>query len=355
MEIPTLKISKNCALESSLRLPYGANIGGFAKEYDKAVESALLCVDEFVPSKVIVDLMESDAKQAQEICKNINADIQFLREWAARSLQNYLLQHDGVVDQWPNSSMGLKVSLCFHSIDDAVFFYDYFGDDFTYKNGEFQRKTDGLVYRNAYKFSGTEEFNRMNDKAKELKDKADSCGNHTSILLVLFYAVGFFYCAFAALSVLANMFFGFSAAFFQFITTVTQGPNQTVIQKLLHGVLSIFAIPSFLHRLIALLPHGVFYWILTLLLLFMCISGAVYCFPNFREHCKLQKEYKQARRAADSFKNSAEYRQAAVENEETRKKYEAFAEEWQRAWYEWICTAKQAPASNPAGGAKGKG
>lgn len=345
MDIPTLKMADGYSAETnSFQRMLGRQDGEFVKAYHKSLKDAEQCRDEFV-SKAKAELTASNKDVAKEICEHANRDMAFMRGWAANALQDYLLSHDGTVDQWPDSATGDYLSMSDFSGSQYYFIFDYFGDDYVCRDGKIQRSTSKLVYRNAYTYSSTDELRRLDSKKVELKNKERSCDNQREIIAHFLCTLGLFYCTLAVLTVLGNMFWGTHGWISQFIlnvTNATQGAHQTSLQKILHGVLTILALPSAAHWLIALLPsHGVFYWILTLTLLGMCICGALYCYSRVKQCRAAQKVWKQAARELRQFEESAEYKQAKAEDETVRRQYEAFAEEWQRAWYNWLCGEKK--------------
>ena len=80
------------------------------------------------------------------------------------------------------------------------------------------------------------------------------------------------------------------------------------------------------------------------LLLGACLIGMLACFACFRSCNTAAKALKQAKKELNRLVKSADYIKTAAENRELRKKNEDLAEQWHRAWYQWVCSTKKAAA-----------
>lgn len=166
--------------------------------------------------------------------------------------------------------------------------------------------------------------------------------NRTNALAELGMLLGIGYLTLCTLCVLACMFFGFADVIMGLFDSLETMPSDSLARNLLMILYIVAFLPGILCSWLAMLPSKI-YWTLTILLLILCAGGAVLCFFGHRElHAatvladKAEKEYR-------NFVGSTEYKEAKQNDRETIAKNTAFTEEWQRAWYDWVCSVRTAP------------
>ena len=93
----------------------------------------------------------SSSQKAASVCVAINGYHERLRRRLDHKMQQYVLDHGGVIDSWPD-----PVSTWTKSSDLAEgtqFVFDYFGEDYTADLfGGASRRSPNLIYRNTYDY-----------------------------------------------------------------------------------------------------------------------------------------------------------------------------------------------------------
>lgn len=284
------------------------------------------------------------------LANTVNHAYDLVRMRICSAAEEYLLAHNGVVDVWPDA-VGEGVHQ--FSREDAetekiypvgTVTFDYFGDDYVEKMGMLRRKKKGFVYRNGRvnKYNGVDGHYAAVQKSKELKKEAKEAQGRTNALAELGTLVGVPYLALGTLCLLACMFFGFGDVITGLFASLEGMPSDSPARTLLQILYTVAFLPGILYGWVATLS-GKLYWILAILLLLVCAGGAVLCFFGYREFHEFSACARQAEKAYRDYTESDEYKSLMSENRETLAKNTAFAEEWQRAWYDWICSVRKAP------------
>ncbi|MGN1344744.1 MAG: hypothetical protein ACI4U3_09195 [Traorella sp.] len=260
-------------------------------------------------------------------CESINKYYDKIRCNIDLEMQKFIHERNGKIDSWPDSSDGVTT---FKEI--YPFLFDYFKDEYTVsKSGEIHRKSDQLIYQNHYHFPNTEEYNSLQDEKEKLKcnvKKAKEKGDgrfvsFISLLVAIYLLYGIFL-------IVSQILLHLGDKIFEFICEI----NGTA-------------------AILSSIPYTIYYYVIesssdsrnfmigcTILLLAFCLFGVLY-FLSIYNTCKDNaKERKQAKKALNTFLNSDHYKQVTSENEKLRKLNEEMAEQWHKAWFEWICKVK---------------
>ncbi len=271
----------------------------------------------------------------QKACSRINDYYDGLRRNIDEEMQAYILEHDGTIDSWADSAGNMAVSY----FEDTQFRFDYFGADYTVSSfKKVARATSKLVYRNHYRFPGTQEYNAAMRQKEELEEKVSRAKGGTSGFSWAISLIGFLYCAFAVLSILGEIFFGVGEAIAAMHQSGVDGEGVLASVKTAAGF--IIALPVYLQVII----QGIFGELassmatfFTILLIGACVIGALFCLSAFKEANSAAKALKRAKKELAALLKSAGYRKAVAENDALRKPNEELAEQWHRAWYDWVC------------------
>lgn len=273
-----------------------------------------------------------------------------IRSHICEAAEKYLLAHDGVIDVWPDTrgesvhQFSYKDRETDKKVPVGTVAFDFFGDDYVGKLNFLRRKKKGFVYRNEHvnKYTQTVDYIAASTRRKQLKKEMEETRNRTNALAELGTLLGIGYLTLCTLCVLACMFFGFADVIMGLFDSLETMPSDSLARNLLMILYIVAFLPGILCSWLAMLPSKI-YWTLTVLLLILCAGGAVLCFFGHRElHAatvladKAEKEYR-------NFVGSTEYKEAKQNDRDTIAKNTAFTEEWQRAWYDWVCSVRTAP------------
>ena len=366
-EYPKLKFPAHQTLEAAHMARLDTSGESFAKAVYAAMRSGEADGDKWIDGF----RNESYFFEYDRLANTVNHAYDLVRMRICAAAEKYLLAHDGVVDVWPDAvgegvhQFSRKDAETGKVYPVGTVVFDYFGDDYVEKLGTLRRKKKGFVYRNGRvnKYNGIDGHAAAVKKSKELKQEMEEAEGRTNALAELGMLVGGPYLALGTLCLLACMFFGFGGVISGLFSSLEGMPGDSPARTLLQILYIVVFLPGILYGWIALLS-GKLYWILTVLLLLVCAGGAVLCFLGYREFHEFSVLAKQAKKAWRAYIESDEYTLLMRENRETLAENTAFAEEWQRAWYNWVCSVRKAPDSsealdqklreNKAGAKKGK-
>jgi len=286
---------------------------------------------------------EDEVVVTKDECTTFNLLFDNMRGVAAHTIQEYLIQHKGVVDAWPVWSAKCSYSIMGQKGEKYAF--DYFGDTYEVtEKGEVRRKSDKFIYRNEYKFHGTPEYQKITDRKNELKSRLEVARHQYSLLYHVGGAALFGYMLLAIANIVADMAFGFGSILAKFFDAVQAATAGNFLGKAAQVVQFILMLPVYLHMLLKHFLGGrTAYWVAAVLLLGICAMLACFVWTYYKSYRPKAKEVRQAKRKYQELVGSQEYKRVLKENEEERKKQEAFAEEWHRAWYDWVCKHCEKP------------
>ena len=290
----------------------------------------------------------------ESLATTVNGAYDLVRSKICDAAEKYLLEHDGIIDVWPDA-VGEGV----HQLtrEDAetektypvgTFIFEYFGDDYVEKlGGLLRRKKENFVYRSGLYTKGSywtldRAISEDSPKSKKLKKEMEEAQGKTNSLATLGTLVGIPYFALGALCILACMFFGFGDVITALLASLERMPADSALRTVLNILYIVAFLPGILYGCIAML-EGKLYWILTVLLLLACAGGAVLCFFGYREFHELSVLARQAKKEYRDYMGNEKYKTQMREKREALTKQAEFAEEWQRAWYDWICSVRKAP------------
>lgn len=260
-------------------------------------------------------------------CSKINEYHEKMRCNLDLEMQEVILERNGVIDSWPDSSDGAT------TFDEIYpFMFDYFGEDYVAsKSGKIHRKSTELIYQNHYHFPNTKEYHslqREKDKLKQNVNEAKKRGDGAivgfiSLLLAIYLLLGLFI-------VVSQMFFHLGDKIFEPLYEI-------------NSQLALWAnLPYTLYLIVVEFcgDSGNALIVCSGILLACYVFGVLY-FLSIYSTCKSNtKARKEAKKALNALINSDHYKQVVSENEKLRKLNEEMAEQWHRAWFEWVCKAK---------------
>lgn len=325
-EFPTLKLPpKDYSMEDA-----------FFDKREKGSFANRLCtvMKEYSESnKASYSYKESDGirEKKEKICSAVNRHYNDMRCRIDQEMQAYLLEHDGNVDSWDDSTDDL-----ISKAEDCLFVFDYFGEDYKIlHSGEAKRKSSRLVYRNQYQFPGTEPYNSAERRRRVLETdvrKAREAGDGGFVRLLCL--AGMIYLMVGMLAILGDLLFHLGSVTIDLLYE----KNSTL------GIL--VSIPYTVYSLIVGIfgEFGKMEIFFIVILLGACLFGFLYLLDYFKTCSKNAKALKKAKKALDSLIKSDEYRQTVSENDRLRRQNEELAEQWHRAWYAWVCSIKKSAA-----------
>lgn len=326
MEFPTLKLpSKDYSMLHSFsdRWEAGSFSGRLStviREYQKT-------------HSITYDYKESDgiSQRKEKMCSAVNSYYDDLRGRVDEEMQAYILEHDGRIDSWGDSA-GETVS----SDEGCSFVFDYFGADYRItRSGEAVRKSPKPVYRNQYRFPGTDAYNSAEDERRSLEfgvKKAKEAGDGRFVAFLCL--VGMLYLLLGMLLVLGDILFQLGSAIIDPIYEINTALGMLV------------SLPYTLYALIAGIfgEAGEMRIFLVVILLGACLIGFFWLLSGFKTCSEYAKALKKAKKALNCLIKSAEYKRIVAENDRLRRLNTELAEQWHRAWYDWVCTVKRSPA-----------
>lgn len=277
----------------------------------------------------------------QKACALANDHYDSLRRYIDQEMQEYILEHDGQIDSWADSTGDIEVSY----YKGTRFRFDYFGADYAVSSfKKVGRTSSKLVYRNRYRFPGTEEYNEAASQREKLEEKVRDAKKATSTFSWIISLIGFLYCAYGVLSILGEIFFGIGEAIAAMYQSGVDGEGALASVQTLVGF--IIVLPVGLQALIEEIAgeidsSGIF---CTVLLIGACVVGALFCLSAFWEYNGAAKNLKRAKKELAVLLKSPGYRKTVAENDALRKSNEELAEQWHRAWYDWVCGIKDKAA-----------
>ncbi len=247
-------------------------------------------------------------------------------------MQSYLLEHNGVIDSWP-----YPVSATVRSSDWAQnnpLEFDYLGADYyTLSDCYVERISDQRIYQNEYHYVGNKPFQKMLAKEENLKRQVRA-GKALRNPLV---SLGLLYCIFAAPSILGEAFLGTGKSL------VAQfGAIQTVEGILVYlggAALYLLALLVRLFMGVGFFFQGFLFTVIGIVLAAVCLLGTYCCFATLMDRRKYVRKGKKAAGEAKSLPSSPEYFQARQGEEDEiilGPLNEELAEQWHRAWFEWV-------------------
>ncbi|MGN0479453.1 MAG: hypothetical protein ACI4GO_08455 [Hominenteromicrobium sp.] len=278
-------------------------------------------------------------KLMPDACKKVNEHYKRIRGQIDQGMQAYILEHDGQIDSWADSAG--ETVLRHQDVESAAFVFDYFGEDYVdSSSGKAARKSSGLVYRNEYRFPGTEQYNKLEPEWERLNESVKKAKAGCAALSGLLSLIGAVYLLFGIVSVLGDILFGFGRV----LDPIIEASDISMSISL------IAALPYILYALIVGIagevsdPMAIF---CIVLLLGACLIGMLFCFSFFKSYRKDAKALKRAKNELHQFMVSTDFKRIAAENEALCKKNEDLAEQWHRAWYRWVCSIKDAAKVAP--------
>ncbi len=308
--------------------------------------------------RVKISSSASDREVKTAHCDAVNSYYAGLRAHMADWMQRYILAHGGKVDSWPDPLSSLVST--FEKLPGDKTAFDYFGADYTLvlPNATLGRRTPDPVYRNDYRYRAATPYSDLQKKKRDLgqetarpqKRKAD-----TSLLVRILTLLGGLYCILAVLLILGEAFFGIGGPVIAMEESAGDNAWLAAGAFLLALPLHLY---SFVLAIFSSLSNGLTI-LFTLILLGLCLLGAIFCLSIFRTYQgnvrSVARDWKESKEkyakaeadrkaALQELENSPEMWEQAKREEEAEKvkkaELEAFAEEWHRAWFDWVCREK---------------
>ncbi len=216
--------------------------------------------------------------------------------------------------------------------------FDYFGSDYVFGKGGVERETTNLIYRNAYEYPGTEELISATKLDREVSLYVVHDTDKESIVSMALWAVGMLCFVFGAFSILADVFFNFGTILEPFLNE--------------HFFAIILDLPYLAYLMLKGIAGdvrnatGIFY---IAIIIGVCILMFTVFFRLFKKEYSTHMKVKRAWRELNALKESGRYDRIVEESKELCKPNEELAEEWHRAWFEWVCSLKSSAASESTG------
>lgn len=261
-----------------------------------------------------------------DACHVINRKHEEFRREIALIMQEHIIANHGAVDSYPAPHPGTAVTFNIEGYDTAHIF-DYFGADYVIGKQGLERKTDKLIYRNAYKSSDTKEYVELMAKAKELEEEVQETAKHRNRLAAILFFIGFVYLAYFLPVFILDIAFGAGKELIERFVDYGADNSWYLISLMA-------ALPYKIVDALFGLPKSVIP-ILCLAVGALALFGIVFCFFGFKESHEDNKAYSRAKAAKSKLVYSPEYKKTVKENLEQRRENERLAEQWHRAWFEW--------------------
>lgn len=334
MSVPTLKLPDEADVDilslGAAMEPFGF-VSAFWESYEQSTSNHL-------PK---YSYKENDRKSdiANNICQSINGYYDQIRREIDQDMQEYLLTHDGVIEAWPLS----RASDTFY--DDTLdlnFRFDYFGTDydFDWAKGSYvaKNKKPGRIYRNTYRFPGTEEYNQQCEKENALIQSIRKLQSQLGIFGFLWVVV-LVYCTGILLAQAADLVFHYSLPIYEWVHSLEDSNMEFTVSnivQLLGTMLFLFpvSICGPFHQEAETL--GIFYWLLAGVMMAPFLAVGLWAAYHISKRHEKKRELSKFRKELKKLRTSAEYQRISAENEKIRQEQEAFAEEWHQAWFQWI-------------------
>ncbi len=289
----------------------------------------------------------ASAFEESDICSEINKWQKVVRASVATAMQDYIIEHNGVIDSWGDDDAGLTIH--FESSSRTYEFpLDFFGSDFTVHGGhKITRSKKHREFNYYYNYIPSEEYTaaqqkesalitKMNDAYKKIKGgtKNGLLGLLTGILATLYIIY--------SLLVLLVLHIGHGECDWLYHLVINEdAPGIWWIWE------TIKEIPWVAYELLILISdHGMVYYMIGISLLAVCIFGVIFfkilAKDSFDELVVFNKDksiYRQKKREWKKFVRSNEYKQLLTQYDREKKLNEAYAKKWQRAWFDWLKSA----------------
>ncbi|HIT33665.1 MAG TPA: hypothetical protein IAC31_03440, partial [Candidatus Faecousia intestinigallinarum] len=213
------------------------------------------------------------------------------------------------------------------------------GSDYVSKRDGAERETADLIYRNAYQYPGTDACISATKLKEELIHYEVNDTKKESLASITLGVVGMLYFVFGALSILADVFFSFGSVLESFLE-----------EHLIALILDLPYLAYFMIKGIAgdvRNATGIFYIVI---IMGVCIFLFTVFFRLFKESYGKYRKVKSAQKEMDDLKESGRYDRIMAESDELRKPNEELADQWHRAWFEWVSSVKNSAASGGTDG-----
>lgn len=263
-------------------------------------------------------------RQMEAACKEVNKEFNILDMRLNAVLQQYLLEHDGVVDLWPEPCGRAAFSL-----GETIFRFHFFGNEYEPRSGglagrkkpEYLCEPVGTDVEKGWVGKAEIQKHKLGDKAYDLKKKASAEKRRCRLWVVLGGCL-----LLVGLLVLANLLFGLPEP----VTGLL-----ALISRALRGQgLSVELFP-----------------ILRIAILVLCALGLLESFGACSLYRKARgaaakaareyKDYCDGQYARDLAQDEAG-KQAAIEEKRQRL---AFYNQWRKAWFDWARWVGDIPGS----------
>lgn len=271
----------------------------------------------------------SSSQKAASVCVTINGYHERLRRRLDHRMQQYVLDHGGVIDSWPDPvSVWTKSS---DLVEGTQFVFDYFGEDYTADLLGASRRSPNLIYRNTYDYP----YDRPLEKRRELLEQVAETGKRErGFLPRLGYALVVLYCLFGAASILAELIAGKGQALMDLPNQ--WGTGEDALSLVVGGLWFVLTLPLRLY-LFAMdffrnFPTDLIFILIPILFLGFLLFWVYIFGSTLVKMSKAARRGKSAQKKLDALLQSPEYRQARQREEEEKQ----MAEAWHRAWYDWL-------------------
>lgn len=318
--------------------------GNFAARYDAAVTHHFSKGTQSPSPKIkelLLGQLYKDADiRAQKTCEHINAFFKEKRNDIVQEMQGYLLQHNGVIDSWPDP--GYTMAFRYFDAPGPTFQFDFFGADYVPDGkGNVKRTSSKPVFRNDYHFPDTKDYRYMKEREEILEKQAKAERIKGDTIPRFFAFLGFLYCIYAAIAVVGDIFFDFGS---KLLAIMPPTPKvETFLDFFRNLGWLLLALPVYIYQFLEDVCgdiSGILVIIAAVILIGACLLGAFCCQKYLAFYRKEKRQHKKAKMELQKFRSSQEYSRVMQENAALKKAYETMAEQWLKEWYDWVCRTR---------------
>lgn len=318
--------------------------GSFAAKYGEVVDHhfsiGTQSSNHLIKELLLGYLYEDAEERARKTCDHINAFFKDKRKAIIQDMQEYILQHDGVIDSWPDPTYFMFFR--YFDAPGVTFQFDFFGAEFISDGkGNVKRTSSKPVFRNDYHFPDTKDYRYMKEREEILEKQAKAERIKGDTIPRFFAFLGFLYCIYAAIAVVGDIFFDFGS---KLLAIMPPTPKvETFLDFFRNLGWLLLALPVYIYQFLEDVCgdiSGILVIIAAVILIGACLLGAFCCQKYLAFYRKEKRKYKKANKELQEFRSSQEYSRVMQENAALKKAYETMAEQWLKEWYDWVCRTR---------------
>lgn len=264
---------------------------------------------------ITADYFRVKVDEEFNMAKEIGRLFDKVKEGMAESMQDYIIEHNGVIDSWFNPVDTLYTN---HSTGKRAHHFSYFSD--------FYPPTQKNIH-DWYVYPGTLDYRDAKDKEDELYDKYRKAKNEEKGFLAALLTAGGLYLSIGALTVLGDLIFHIGRFIDPFFEKFP-------------GLGTVLDLPYIIHSLI----FGIFGEIdvtraavfCSALLAGACLLVAGVLFAETKRLYNNSKNYHKAKKEYFRHIKSKEFKKLMKEYKVEANVYETFALKWHQEWFKWL-------------------